>query len=327
MATKVKGIQITANGGAEVLKYNDLEIAEPAAGQALVRLEACGVNFIDIYQRIGRYTVPLPYTPGLEGAGVVEAIGEGVTEVKVGDRVAYSSTAGAYAQASLVRAAELIPIPDSLTFAQGAAFPLQGMTAHYLINDFHKIKPSDTVLVHAAAGGMGQLLVQWLKHLKATVIGTVSTAEKMKIAQARGADHVIDYSRKDFVEEVHKITGGKGCEYVIDGVGKTTFPGSIESAANHGHVVIFGSASGPAEPIAPNMLQKRSITISGGSLGNHIGDRDTLLTRAADVLYGIKAGWLKLDIQTELPLASAAQAHELLESRKSTGKIVLLANQ
>jgi NADPH2:quinone reductase len=327
MATKVKGIQITANGGADVLKYNDIELGAPAAGQALVRMKASGVNFIDIYQRIGRYTVPLPYTPGLEGAGIVEEIGPGVTEVKPGDRVAFSGTPGSYAEAALVRAADLIPLPSELSFVQGAAFPLQGMTAHYLINDFRQIKPSDTVLVHAAAGGMGQLLVQWLKHLHVRVIGTVSTPEKMKIAEALGVDHVIDYSRKDFVEEVHKFTEGKGCEMVIDGVGKTTFAGSLDAVAAHGHVVLFGSASGPAEPIAPNMLQKRSITVSGGSLANHIQDRDTLLTRAADVLHGIKAGWLKLNIEHEIALESAAEAHTLLESRKSTGKIVLISGK
>ena len=279
-ASKVKGILVSENGGPEVLKYQDLEIKAPGPGQAFVKIAACGVNFIDIYQRIGRYSVTLPYTPGLEGAGVVEAIGENVDCVKIGDRVAYSSTLGAYAEASS-DSQHLIPLPDDLSFEQGAAFPLQGMTAHYLINDFRKIKGSDTILVHAAAGGMGQLLVQWLKHLKATVIGTVSTSAKADIARARGADHVIDYSSADFVEEVAKITGGKGCEMVIDGVGKSTFAGSLEAVASHGHVVLFGSASGPAEPIAPNALQKRSITISGGSLFNHLNDRDELLTRAS----------------------------------------------
>ncbi|CAN5544496.1 quinone oxidoreductase [soil metagenome] len=322
-ASKVKGILVTANGGPDVLKYQDIEIMAPGPGQAFVKIAACGVNFIDIYQRIGRYTVPLPYTPGLEGAGVVEAVGEGVDCVKVGDRVAYSSTLGAYAEAALVTASELIPLPDAISFEEGAAFPLQGMTAHYLINDFRKIKGTDTVLVHAAAGGMGQLLVQWLKHLKATVIGTVSTSAKAEIAKACGADHVIDYSTSDFVEEVHKLTGGKGCEMVIDGVGKTTFAGSLEAVASHGHVVLFGSASGPAEPIAPNSLQQRSITISGGSLFNHINDRDELLMRANDVLHAIKVGWLKLNIEEVIKLADASKAHELLESRKSTGKIIL----
>jgi NADPH2:quinone reductase len=322
-ASKVKGILVSENGGPDVLKYQDLEIKAPGPGQALVRIAACGVNFIDIYQRIGRYAVPLPYTPGMEGAGIVDAIGDNVDCVKVGDRVAYSSTLGAYAEASLVTASELIPLPDELSFEQGAAFPLQGMTAHYLINDFRKIKGSDTVLVHAAAGGMGQLLVQWLKHLKATVIGTVSTSAKAEIAKACGADYVIDYSSSDFVEEVAKITSGKGCEMVIDGVGKSTFAGSLEAVASHGHVVLFGSASGPAEPIAPNSLQKRSITISGGSLFNHLNDRDELLMRASDVLHAIKVGWLKLNIEEVISLSEASKAHELLESRKSTGKIVL----
>lgn len=322
-ARKVKGILVTENGGSDVLKYQDIKITAPGPDQAFVKLAACGINFIDIYQRIGRYSVPLPYTPGLEGAGVVEAIGANVDCVKVGDRVAYSSTLGSYAEAILVKASELIPLPAELSFEEGAAFPLQGMTAHYLINDFRKIKGNDTVLVHAAAGGMGQLLVQWLKHLKANVIGTVSTSAKAEIARACGADHVIDYNTSDFVEEVHKITNGKGCEMVIDGVGKSTFAGSLEAVASHGHVVLFGSASGPAEPIAPNSLQKRSITISGGSLFNHINDRDELLTRANDVLHAIKAGWLKLNIEEVIDLSQASKAHELLESRKSTGKIIL----
>jgi len=327
MATsKVKGILVTENGDPSVLKYREFELAAPGPGQALIKIKACGINFIDIYQRLGRYTMPLPYTPGLEGSGIVEAIGEDVTCVKVGERVAYSGNIGAYAEAALVKALDLIPLPAELSFEEGAAVPLQGMTAHYLINDFHKIKGSDTVLVHAAAGGMGQLLVQWLKHLHATVIGTVSSAAKAEIARGCGADYVIDYTSQDFVEEVHKITNGVGCQMVIDGVGKTTFAGSIEAAASHGHVVLFGSASGPAEPIAPNSLQQRSITISGGSLGNHLRDRDELLTRSSEVLHAIKSGWLKLNVEHVIPLEEAARAHELLESRKSTGKIVLKTN-
>ncbi len=325
-ASKVKGILVTENGGPSVLKYSDFELAAPGPGQALVKIKACGINFIDIYQRIGRYTMPLPYTPGLEASGTVEAVGEDVDCVKVGDRVAYSGNIGAYAEAALVTAQDLIPLPAELSFEDGAALPLQGMTAHYLINDFHKIKGSDTVLVHAAAGGMGQLLVQWLKHLRATVIGTVSSAAKAEIAKNCGADHVIDYTTQDFVEEVHKITKGAGCQMVIDGVGKTTFPGSLEAAANHGHVVLFGSASGPAEPIAPNSLQQRSLTVSGGSLGNHLRDRDELLTRSSEVIHAIKSGWLKLNVEHVFPLEQAAKAHELLESRNSTGKIVLTTN-
>jgi NADPH2:quinone reductase len=320
---QVKGIVVTANGDASVLKLDNISPAAPGPGQALVRVHAAGLNYIDIYQREGKYPTPLPYTPGLEAAGVVEAIGEGVTEAKVGDRVAYNGELGAYAELALVKSQNLIPLPDELSFVQGAAFPLQGMTAHYLLHEFRKPEPGMFVLVHAAAGGMGLLLSQWLKHKGAVVIGTTSSADKAAQAKEAGCDYVINYTSQDFVKEVNRITDDKGCPIVIDGVGKSTFPGSMAAASKRGSVIIFGSASGSADPIGPNDLQKKSLTISGGSLFNYLDNRDELLRRSGDVLHGIKEGWLKLNISAVMPLAKASEAHKLLESRKSTGKIIL----
>ncbi len=323
--TKVKtqGIRMEKTGGPEVMQFGALEINEPGEGQALVKLHAAGVNFIDIYQRAGRYPVPLPYTPGLEGAGIVEKLGPGVTHLKIGDRVAYTGIPGSYAQANVVPADRLIKMPENISFEQGASFPLQGMTAHYLIYDYHQIKKGDDVLIHAAAGGMGLLLVQWAKHLGARVIGTVSTDEKARLAKDAGADDVIIYSREDFVAETKRLTSDKGADYIIDGVGKDTFTKSLDAVKANGHVTLFGSASGPADALQPNSLQAKSITVSGGSLFNKIGTTEELARRAADVLNGISEGWLKLRIEHVLPLSEAARAHELLENRKTTGKLVL----
>jgi NADPH2:quinone reductase len=243
--------------------------------------------------------------------------------VKPGDRVAYTGSIGSYAEYNLVKAYQLIPLPDDISFEQGAAFPLQGMTAQYLLLEFYKIKPNDDVLVHAAAGGMGLLLVQWLKHLGATVIGTVSTPEKAQLAKEVGADHIILYSEQDFVAETKRITQGKGADYIIDGVGKTTFTKNLDAAKRRGHICIFGSASGPAEPIAPNMLQIKSLTIWGGSLFNYQDMREEILMRANAVLQGIQEGWLKLKADTIFSLDKAADAHRELESRKTTGKVIL----
>jgi NADPH:quinone reductase len=319
----MKAIQIEKPGESDVLQLKEVPKPTPAAGQALVRLKAAGLNFIDIYRRRGLYPAKLPYTPGLEGAGTVEAVGDGVTVVKAGDRVAYTGQPGAYAEYSVVDAESLIPIPAELSWEQAAAFPLQGMTAHYLINEYRLPHKGDDVLIHAAAGGMGLLLVQWAKHLGARVIGTVSTEEKAAKAKENGADDLILYTEKNFVEEVKRLTNGKGVELTIDGVGKTTFTGNLEAAALRGTVVIFGQASGPAEPLNPNELQKRSLTVCGGSLFNYMLTRDEMLKRANDVLAGMKAGWLKLNIGKVFPLQQAKQAHEALESRESVGKIIL----
>lgn len=319
----MKAIQISQYGGPEVLKMEDVKLGQPGEDQALVRVEAAGINFIDVYQRRGTYPVKLPYIPGLEGSGVVEAVGKGVKNVKLGDRVAYVHEPGSYAEQTLVHAEHLIPLPSDLSFEQGAAFPLQGMTAHYLLHEFRKIKAKDIVLIHAAAGGMGLLLVQWAKHLGAKVLGTTSSEEKAKIAKEAGADEVIIYTKQDFPTEVKRITNGHGADLIIDGVAKTTFPGNLEAAALRGHIVVFGAASGPADPISPNVLMGRSLTVSGGSLFNYILTRDELMMRAKAVIEGVQKGWLKLRIDQTFPLEKAAQAHEKLEGRKSAGKVLL----
>ena len=322
----MKAILVEKNGGPEVLKFTDVApVGKPGPGQAAVRLIAAGVNFMDVGQRRGTYPRELPFTPGMEGAGVVESVGEGVRDVKPSDRVAFTGVPGSYAQAVLVDADRLIPLPPDFSFEQGAAFPLQGMTAHYLIHEFKKPKAGDFVLIHAAAGGVGGQLVQWAHHLGATVIATTSSEEKARSAREAGAEHVVIYSNQDFVAETKRITKGHGADLIIDGVGRTTFSGDLEAAATHGHVVIFGGSSGPADPISPNSLMPRAVSLSGGSLQNFIGTRKELMARANDVMEGMRQGWLKLKIEA-LPLAQAAKAHELLENRKTQGKLVLLVD-
>lgn len=319
----MKAIQISEFGGPEVLKVRDVPIGQPMAGQALIRIEVAGINFVDIYQRRGTFPVKLPFIPGVEASGVVEAIGAGVKNVKPGDRVAYVHEPGTYAELNLVKTEHLIPLPPKLSFEQGAAFPLQGMTAHYLLHEFRKLKANDIVLIHAAAGGMGLLLVQWAKHLGARVLGTTSSEEKAKIAKAAGADEVILYTKHDFVTEVKRLTNGHGADLIIDGVGKTTFAGNLEAAAIRGNIVIYGAASGPADPIAPNTLMKNSLTVSGGSLFNYIANPEELMRRAKAVLEGIQEGWLKLRIDQTFPLEKAAEAQAKLEDRKTAGKVLL----
>jgi len=320
----MKAIRVDAYGGPEVLRLQEVDTPQPGPGQARIAVAAAGLNFVDIYIRRGDYTtLTPPFTPGFEGAGVVDAIGEGVETVKVGDRVAYTGQPGAYAEAQVVQADSLLPLPPELTFEQGAAIPLQGLTAHYLLHEYRRIRPGETVLIHAAAGGMGLLLVQWAKHLGATVLGTVSTEQKAQAAKEAGADHLILYTQQDWVAETKRLTGGIGAHLIIDGVGKTTFTGDLEAAAVRGNIVLYGAASGSADPFAPNILQRRSLTVSGGMLGNYTLTREELLHRAKDLMDGISEGWLKLNIHQTLPLAEAAAAHRLLEDRQSIGKIVL----
>jgi NADPH:quinone reductase len=320
----MKAIRVEKQGGPEVLKLRDIPpIEAPGPGQAVVRIIAAGVNFVDVGQRRGSYPREVPFTPGLEGAGVVESVGEGVRNVKQSDRVAFTGLPGAYAEAMLADAERLIPLPDEFTFEEGAAFPLQGATAHYLIHEFRPPVPGSFVLIHAAAGGMGGLLVQWAKHLGANVIGTVSTEVKARAARSSGADHVILYTEQDFVAEVKRITNGQGTDLIIDGVGKTTFKGDLEASAVRGHIVIFGAASGPADPVSANAFMTNALTVSGGSLQNYLRTPEELMKRANGVIAGIRAGWLKLNIGRVLPLAEASLAHELLENRNSEGKLIL----
>jgi NADPH2:quinone reductase len=320
----MKAIKISSYGDAGVLMFSDSE-SNPtaAAGKALVKIHAAGVNFVDIYQRRGTYPVKLPFIPGLEASGVVEAVGEQVRGFQPGDRVAYTGHLGSYSEYTAIDSSQLILLPKELSFMEGAAFPLQGMTAHYLIHDFRKPKIGDTVLIHAAAGGVGLLLVQWAKHLGADVIGTVSTEEKARIAKEAGADHVILYTKQDFVSETKRITKDRGTDLIFDGVAKSTFNGDLEAVALRGHIIVFGSSSGPADPVAPNSLGAKSISVSGGSLGNFIATREDLLRRSGEVLKAIKEGWLKLRVDHVFPLADAGKAHRLLEGRQSAGKIVL----
>ena len=321
---KIKAIRVQQYGGPEVLKLEEVTIGKPDAGYVLVRQKAAGVNFVEIYQRKGIYPSKLPFTPGSEASGIVEELGEGVTNVKVGDRVAYVHQAGSYAEANIVNAASLIPLPKEFTFVQGAAFPLQCMTAHYLLHEFRKIKKGDVVLIHAAAGGMGLLLVQWARHMGARVIGTVSTEEKAKAALEAGANDIILYTKKNFTEETKRLTNDHGADLIIDGVGKATFSGNIDAAAFRGNIVIYGAASGPADPIVPNRLMPQSLTLSGGSLFNFIRTRDEMLSRAQAAIKGIQEGWLKLHIFKEIPLEQASEAQSLLENRQTLGKVVLV---
>ena len=322
----MRAIRAVRAGDPSVMQMEDISKPKAGAGEAVVRVHVAGVNFADVYMRSGSARVPNPFpiTLGLEGAGVVDAVGDGVTEVKAGDRVAYATRgAGSYAEYDAVKVGHIAPLPNEITFEQGAAAILQGMTAHYLLHEYYPVKRGSTVLVHAAAGGMGLILIQWLKHLGAVAVGTVSTDAKAKIARGAGADHVINYTTQDFVEEAKKITGGKGVDYIIDGVGKTTFTKNLEALRDRGWATIFGMASGPAEPVVPNSLMMKALTISGGSLFNFMVTREEMLGRARDLFAGLREGWLKLHVDRELPLAEAAEAHRLLESRQTTGKIIL----
>jgi NADPH2:quinone reductase len=320
----MKIIHVTEPGGPEKMQLTDAPTPAPGPGQALVRITASGVNFIDVYFRTGLYKADLPITLGSEAAGTVEAVGPGVTEVKPGDRVAYAMARGSYAEYALVPAAQLVPIPDGVDFRTAAAAMLQGMTAHYLTHSTFPLKKGDTCLVHAAAGGAGGLTVQMAKMLGARVFGTVSTEEKARIAREHGADEVIRYTEQDFEAEVKRLTGGRGVDVVYDSVGKTTFDKSLNSLRPRGMMVLFGQSSGPVPPFDANILNgKGSLFLTRPTLAHHILTRDELLWRAGDVLGWIASGKLKLRIDRAYPLADAAQAHRDLESRRSAGKLLL----
>jgi len=321
----VEAVNVTKNGDVNVLNLQQLPKPIPQKGEALIRLCTAGLNFIDIYMRMGNpaIPVPLPFIPGVEGAGIVEEISDGVTEVKPGDRVAFVGKLGAYAEYITVPSSQLIPLRKEINFDVGAAFPLQGMTAHYLVHEFYSIQPHDHVLVHAAAGGVGLLAVQWLKHIGAHVIGTVSSEEKAIIAREAGVDDVIIYTKQDFVNETKKLTNGIGADYIIDGVGKSTLTKDLDAIRTRGHICIFGLSSGAPDPIEAHKLQLKSISLSGGNLMNYLTSREELLRRADAVMNGINEGWLKINISHIYPLAESAKAQYLLESRQSTGKIIL----
>jgi NADPH2:quinone reductase len=323
----MKAIRVHECGGPEVLRYEDVPVPEPKKGEAKVRIEFAGINYIDIYNRSGLYPLPTPFTPGMEGSGVVDALGSDVSEVKKGDRVAYAMHAGSYAQYAVVPAASLVRIPDKLTFEQGAAAMLQGMTAHYLAKSTYPVKKGDRVLVHAAAGGVGLLLVQVAKQLGATVFGTVSTEEKASLAREAGADHTILYTRSDFEEEIKKATGDAGVDVVYDSVGKTTFEKSLNCLKPRGFLVSYGQSSGPMAPFDTSvLLAKGSLYLTRPALWHYTRDRSELLERAGDVFDWIMKGTLKLRIDT-VPLSLASKAHALLEGRKTAGKLLLIAGK
>jgi NADPH:quinone reductase len=321
----MKAIRIHAPGGPEALQYDDVAEPTAGAGQAVVKLAAAGVNYIDVYFRTGVYKSPLPLVLGLEGSGAVTAVGAGVTDVKVGDAVAWTGVPASYAQMTAVPADRLVKLPSGVAPKDGAAAMLQGMTAHYLVKSSYPLKKGDTCLVHAAAGGMGLLLCQMAKMLGATVIGTVSTEEKAALAKAAGADHVILYSTQDFEAEVKRITGGRGVDVVYDGVGATTFDKSLSCLRPRGFMILFGAASGPVPPLDLQVINVRgSLFLQRPSLNHHIAAREELLQRAGEVLGWVRDGKVKLRIEHQFPLAQAAEAHKALEGRKTTGKILLI---
>jgi len=321
----VHAIRIHTTGGPEVLRYEELPQPHPAAGQVLVRVAASGVNYIDIYHRSGLYPLPLPATLGQEGAGTVEAVGPGVVGIRPGDRVAWSGIPGSYADYILAPAERLVGVPAHLGLEQAAAAMLQGMTAHYLACTTYPLAAGETCLVHAAAGGVGLLLVQIAKLRGARVIGTVSTAAKADLARQAGADYVIRYTEQDFEAEVRRITHGAGVQVVYDSVGRVTFEKSLNCLARRGMLVLFGQSSGPVPPFDPQILnQKGSLFLTRPSLAHYTATREELLSRAGEVLGWIAAGRLALRIHRTYPLARAAEAHRDLESRATSGKLLLI---
>jgi NADPH2:quinone reductase len=322
----MKAIRIHAFGGPEVLSYEDAADPVPQAGQALIKVDAAGVNFIDTYHRTGAYKNPLPMTLGVEGGGTVTALGEGVSEVKVGDRVAWAATApGSYAEQTVFPANRLVVLPPGVSTKVGAAAILQGMTAHYLALSTYPLKAGDTCLVHAGAGGVGLLLTQIARLRGAHVITTVSTPEKAPLSKEAGANDVILYATQDFEAEVKRITGGRGVQVVYDSVGATTFNKSLNCLVPRGLLALFGQSSGGVPPLDPQILaQKGALFLTRPTLGPYIATREDLLQRASDLFNWIAAGTLRVRMEFEFPLAKAADAHRALEGRKTTGKVILI---
>ena len=321
----MKAIRIHTPGGPEVMRYEDVPEPTPRAGEAVVKVDAAGINYIDVYFRSGQYKAELPLTIGMEAGGTVKAVGPGVTDVKVGDKVAYTGIPGAYAEYAAVPAARLVSLPSGITPKQGAAAMLQGMTAHYLAASTYPLKPGDTCLVHAAAGGVGLLLCQMAKMRGARVIGTVSTEEKAKLAREAGAADVILYTQQDFEAEVKRLTDGKGVNVVYDSVGKTTFDKGFNCLRPRGLMALYGASSGPVGPFDLQTLNaKGSLFVTRPSLNHHVATREELVQRASEVLGWIRDGKLKRRTELEFPLKDAPEAHRALEGRKTTGKVLLI---
>lgn len=321
----MKAVRVHTPGGPEVLRHEDVPPPTAGAGEALVKVDAAGLNYIDVYFRTGQYPATLPVTIGLEAGGTVTAVGAGVTEVKAGDRVAYTGVAGAYAEYAVVPAARLVVLPAGVTTRQGAAVMLQGMTAHYLATSTCALGSGDCCLVHAAAGGVGLLLCQIAKMRGARVIGTVSTEDKARLAREAGADEVILYTTQDFEAEVKRLTGGQGLRVVYDSVGRTTFEKGLNLLAPRGVMALYGQSSGPVGTFDPQVLnQKGSLFLTRPSLFHYTSTREELLARAGDVLGWVRDGRLKLRMELEFPLREAAEAHRALEGRRTTGKVLLI---
>ena len=316
-----KVVRIRQVGGPEVLRWEDVDVGNPEAGQALIRQTAAGLNYIDTYYRTGLYPLAsLPVVLGMEGAGVVEAVGQGVREVSVGDRVAYCMAIGGYAERRLVQARVLVRLPDGISDEQGAAMMLKGCTAQYLLRRTYTVKPGDTILIHAAAGGVGLIACQWAKHLGATVIGTVGSPDKAAVAQAHGCDHTINYKTEHFVERVQEITKGAGVPVVYDSVGKDTFTASLDCLRPRGLMVSFGQSSGAIPPFSPGVLAtKGSLFLTRPTLVTYTGTREELVATANQLFDVVLKGAVKIEVNQTYPLNQAAQAHRDLEARKTTG--------
>lgn len=320
-----KAVRYHKQGGPEVLQVDDVEVGEPGAGQIRIRHTAIGVNFVDTYQRSGLYPMQTPAVAGNEGAGVVEAVGAGVTELKKGDRIAYTGVTGSYCEQRLVPADRMVKLPEGVTEEQAASMMLKGLTVHYLIHSTYAVKKGDTVLWHAAAGGVGLIACQWLKALGVTIIGTAGSDEKTALAKAHGATHVINYSKENFVERVKALTGNKGVPVVYDSVGKTTWEGSLDCLQPRGLMATFGNASGPVPPVNLVVLStKGSLYVTRPTLGTYIASRADLVERANSLFEVVKSGKVKIETTARYKLADAAQAHRDLEGRKTTGSIVLI---
>ena len=321
-----KAIQVSRTGGPEVMEYVDVEVGRPGPGEARVRQAACGLNYIDVYFRNGTYPQPLPAGLGMEGAGTVEAVGDGVAHVKPGDRVAYAGRpTGAYAEARVMPAGILVKLPDSIDFETAAAMMLQGLTVQYLFRRTFALRGGETILFHAAAGGVGLIACQWAKALGVNMIGTVGSDEKAALAMAHGCTHTINYNKENFVERVRQLTGGKGVPVVYDSIGKDTFTGSLDCLSPLGMMVSFGSASGPVPPFGLNELASRgSLFITRPTLFTHIAQREDLDVMAGDLFGMVGSGKIKIDINQRYALKDVAQAHRDLESRKTTGSSILI---
>ena len=317
-------IRIHETGGPEVLKWEEVEVGDPGPGQVRIRQEAAGLNFIDVYHRTGLYAQEMPFTPGVEGAGIVEAVGANVINVKQGDRVAYAGPIGGYAEERLIEADRLVKLPDSISCEQAAGMMLQGMTAQMLLRSVYTVKDGDTILVHAAAGGVGLIMCQWASALGATVIGTVSTEEKAELARANGCAHPILYTSQDFVAEVSRIMNGEKLPVVYDSVGRDTFMKSLDCLRPRGLMVSFGNASGAPDPMPPNVLaQKGSLYLTRPTLYNYIATRPELEQSAGELFDVVSSGKVKVEIKQRFPLKNAAEAQRQLEARKTTGSTIL----